>query len=220
MHGELRVFHPSRKYLSYLKLYFWLVLIAIDLAIAIGWFVIYLQSPFVGWILAIPALAIAVLPDIVAYVAIHLKYDTIWYAVSDRGVHLRRGIWVLAEHTISLANIQNIRVERGPVEQCFGLSTLVIETAGSSSEDPHSPSIGNRIEMVGLQDVETIRQLVLSRTRGSRSSGLGDDPQHHAVGFKEVDVALLREIRDFICGQADSPAEPPDPRKDSGRRSE
>ena len=38
--GVLRVFHPSRRYLSYLKLYFWVGLVIIDGLILVGWIAI------------------------------------------------------------------------------------------------------------------------------------------------------------------------------------
>ena len=116
--GEiLRSFHPSRRYVSYLKLYFWVGLALIDLAILAGWIVLLVVSPILGAILAIPALLIAVVPDIIAYVAIHLRYDTMWYVMSDRSLRCRRGIWQIVEHTITFENVQDIHVKRGPVQR-------------------------------------------------------------------------------------------------------
>ncbi len=201
MTGDLRVFHPSRKYLSYLKLYFWVGLVLIDGLILIGWLVLVIQWPLLGWILAIPALLVAVVPDIVAYIAIHLRFDTIWYALSERGVHIRRGIIVITEHTISLANVQNISICRGPIEQFFGIGTLVVETAGASAgdEEHNSLSSGNRVVMVGLGDVDEIRKALMARVRAFRAAGLGDEldtPRHGR--WNETDYQLLGEIRDAL----------------------
>lgn len=209
MKGELRVFHPSRRYLAYLKFYFWFGLVAIDGAIAIGWLALYWEQPFWAWVLAIPALVIAIVPDIIAYIAIHLRYDTIWYAVSQRGVHLRRGIVVITEHTISLANIQNISIVRGPVEQLFSIATLVVETAGASAgEDANSLTVGNRVVMVGLKNVDEIRELLMSRIRESRAAGLGDELDHRpATQWSEGDLTLLGEIRDEVIGMGRQPKE-------------
>lgn len=203
-HGELQVFNPSRKYLSYLKLYFWVGLVAVDAAIFVGWLAITIFQPFVGALLAIPAFLVAVLPDIVAYIAIHLRFDTIWYGVSDRGVYIRRGIWVITEHTITLENVQNVSVARGPIEQLYGLSTLVVETAGSQAGDGDSRlAVGNLAIMVGLENAEEICELIMSRVRKTKTTGLGDEASEGisgalnargVSGWTPQDVTLLQEI--------------------------
>ncbi len=197
MMGNLQVFHPSRRYLAYLKAYFWVGLLVIDVAILIGWIAIYCLNPTLGWFLAIPALLIAVVPDIVAYIAIHLRYDTIWYAVSSRGLYVRRGIIVISEHTITLENIQNVTVQRGPIEQLFGIATVVVETAGASSGDGESSiMVGNQTVMVGLDNADELRELLMSRVRASTSAGLGDDSARlQANGWVPDDLELLEAIR-------------------------
>jgi hypothetical protein len=92
-----RSFRPAEGFLRYLKFYFWIGLVIIDGLILLGWLAIAIAFPVVGIVLALPALALAVLPDIVVYIAIHLRYDTTWYVVSDRSLRIRRGIWLLHE---------------------------------------------------------------------------------------------------------------------------
>jgi len=200
MMGNLQVFHPSRKYLSYMKAYFWVGLLLIDVAILVGWVAIYLLDSTAGWLLAVPALLIAVVPDIVAYIAIHLRYDTIWYAVNNRGLYVRRGIVVICEHTITLENIQNVSVKRGPIEQLFGIATVVVETAGASTGDGESSiMVGNQTIMVGLDNADEVRELLMSRVRTSTSAGLGDDlARTQTSGWVPDDLELLEAIRDEV----------------------
>ena len=75
---------PAPGYLAYLKCWFWLALVASDGLLLLGW--VALAAFDLRWAAAtaIPALAVAVLPDIVAYVAIHLRFDTTWYLLTDR----------------------------------------------------------------------------------------------------------------------------------------
>lgn len=197
MHGELRVFHPSRRYLSYLKAYFWVGLVLVDLLILLGWLLIFWANATIGWILAIPALVLAIAPDILAYIAIHLRYDTIWYAVSSRGLYVRRGIIVITEHTITLENIQNVSVRRGPIEQLFRIATLVVETAGASAHDEESSfMVGNQTIMVGLEDADELRDLLMQHVRSSTSAGLGDDADRSSNhGWEVADLQLLSAIR-------------------------
>lgn len=197
--GErLLSFHPSRRYLAYLKLYFWVALVLIDVAILAAWLVVLVANPLLGLLLAAPALAAAVLPDVVAYVAIHLRYDTMWYVMSERSLRCRRGIWTILEHTITFENVQNVHVRRGPVQYLYGISTIVIETAGAAEAEGHNRfAVGNKAIMEGIDNPTEIRDLILERVRPSRSAGLGDEPDPPAdgpPGLGPEHVRMLREI--------------------------
>src|SRR5262249_24374526 len=86
----LKPTHPAKGFLRYLKLGFWLALLAVDLAILFVWLAIVAANPPMGMLLVVPALLIAVVPDIVVYVALHLRYDTTWYVMSSRSLRIRR----------------------------------------------------------------------------------------------------------------------------------
>lgn len=191
----LMSFHPSRKYLSYLKLYFWVALAVIDIAILVGWIVLFVANPVLGGLLAVPALILAVVPDIVAYVAIHLRYDTMWYVMSDRSLRCRRGIWWILEHTITFENVQNVYVTRGPLQQYFGISEIVVETAGASEEGHNQFAVGNKAIMEGIDNPEEIRELIMDRVRASKGAGLGEEAhQPRGTGWTAEHNDVLREI--------------------------
>ena len=67
------------------------------------------------------------------YVALHLRYDTTWYVVTDRSLRIRRGIWVIEETTITFENVQNVSITQGPLERAFGIATLVVDTAAAAA---------------------------------------------------------------------------------------
>ena len=196
--GTVRAFHPSRAFLSYLKLYFWIALVAVDLALIALW-VVVLVALGAGWAAALaPAFVILIVaPDVVAYVAIHLRYDTTWYVMSDRSLRVRRGVWVIREHTVTFENVQDVRVGRGPVEQLFGIARIVVETAGSAGGggEEGEEAVENKAVMEGIDDPEAILALVMERVRASRSSGLGDEGRS-AGGWTPGAMAALREVRD------------------------
>lgn len=199
--GEpLRSFHPSRGYLSYMKLYFWVGLAVIDIAIFIGWTVSFVANPLLGTILAIPALVAAVVPDIFAYIAIHLRYDTMWYVMNQRSLRCRRGIWVILEHTITFENVQNISVTRGPIQYLFGIYDIVVETAGAAEGEGHDRfAVGNKAILEGIDNPEEIRTLILERVRASKGAGLGDAPERkQRAGWSPEHLAVLREILTLV----------------------
>jgi membrane protein YdbS with pleckstrin-like domain len=200
--GEFKTsFHPSRSYLSYLKLYFWIALIVVDIVILVAWIALYLWNPAVALWLAAPALVLAVFPDIIAYIALHLRYDTMWYVMTDRSLRCRRGVWVILEHTITFENVQNVYVRRGPVQYFFGISTIVVETAAAAEgQGENKFAVGNKAILEGIDNPQEICQLIMERVRKSRSTGLGDEyPSRPISGaWSSQHIHTLRQILDEV----------------------
>ncbi|MEO1129600.1 MAG: PH domain-containing protein [Planctomycetota bacterium] len=203
--GEVRSFHPSIQFLKYLKLYFWIVLIVIDLLLIAAWGAVFWLNPLVGLLLSPVFLFVIVVPDVLAYIAIHLRYDTTWYVMSDRSLRCRRGVWVIGEHTVTFENVQDVKVHRGPIQQLFGIAKIVVETAGADEgEGENQFHIGNKAVLEGIDNPDELRGLIMDRVRTSRSAGLGDErlPQKAPVRWGADEVALLHEIRDAARGLA------------------
>lgn len=93
--------------------------------------------------------AFIILPDVVAYVAIHLRFDTTWYVMTERSLRIRRGIWVLHETTITFENVQNVVVNQGPVQRFFGIANVVwklravVAVAVNMENSPAQPGLTN-----------------------------------------------------------------------------
>jgi membrane protein YdbS with pleckstrin-like domain len=193
--GEpLARFHPSDGFLKYLKFWFWIVLLLIDGLIAVLWLVVAVNAFWVALLLLPLFLVVAIVPDVFAYVAIHVRYDTTWYVMSPRSLRIRRGVWVINEMTITFENVQNVAVRQGPVQRAFGISNLVIETAGSGSGE-HGGSVSNQAIIEGVHNPGEIRDRIMTRVRRSTGAGLGDD---ETGGFGPEHLGVLREIRDGV----------------------
>ena len=122
-----------------------------------------------------------------------------WYVMSARSLRCRRGIWIILEHTITFENVQNVYVTRGPVETLFGISEIVVETAGAAEGEGHSRyAAGNKAIFEGIENPQEIRELILERVRVSKGAGLGDDAE--AAGWSREHVEMLRQIRDLVRG--------------------
>lgn len=209
--GSLDAFKPAAGYIRYLKLWFWIGLLFIDVLILLGWIVVTVAVWWLGLLLFVPALIVAVVPDILAYVAIHLKYDTTWYVMTDRSIRIRRGIWIIHEMTFTFENVQNVKVQQGPIQRLFGISDLIVETAGSGG-DPSGKSgpAMNRGIVEGIADAWALRDRVLVRLKASRSAGFGDEvlkaeaglprSAHHKSGpaWTAEHLHALRGIRDEL----------------------
>jgi membrane protein YdbS with pleckstrin-like domain len=205
--GEsIAAFRPSEGYLRYLKLVFWIVLAIVDTALLVVWLVILSVSPFVGAVLALPIWALIILPDVVAYIAIHLLYDTTWYVLSERSMRIRRGVWTIRETTITYENVQNLRIDEGPLQRYFGIGNLVVETAGGGGGGGHGEgqpgTAGHHGLIEGVDNAREIRDLILAQLRKSTTGGLGDDPHPTTESsatrsWSSAQLATLREIRNL-----------------------
>ena len=214
-------FQPSEGFLKYLKFLFWIFVGITDIPVFVLWVIgtIALLAVGLWWVAAIiapVAIAIIVLPDIIAYVAIHLRYDTTWYVMTDRSLRIRRGIWVIHETTITFENVQNIKVQQGPVQRHYGIANLIVETAGGGSGASHGKGghagMSHTGIIEGVHNAEELRDRIMLRLKSSKSAGLGDeDDRHdhradagavaeHASGrpFSPAHVQALREIRDEL----------------------
>jgi membrane protein YdbS with pleckstrin-like domain len=200
---------PAIGYLRYLKCLFWIALIPADILPIVAWVAIGIAVPVLGAVLAVPAVALIVLPDIVAYVGIHLRYDTTWYVLTDRSLRIRRGILNVHETTISFENVQNVEVRQGPLQRHFGIADVLVTTAGGGvaqhGKGHQSSTLGAHVGLLqGLDDAPAVRNQILACVERTRASGLGDERPHRLDGpgpigtadLSPQHVAVLREIRD------------------------
>ena len=209
--GAVRSIRPALGFLQYLKFFFWMLFLPGDILPLIGWSAIYTANETLAVALVPVLLLIMIVPDVIAYVAIHLRYDTTWYVLTDRSLRIRRGIWVMHETTISFENVQNVEVRQGPVQRYFEIADVVVQTAGGGarqSKGESGASLNAHIGILqGLDDAQEVRTLILDRVRRSRSTGLGDDHPYTtdaelagaapAAALTTSHLAALREIRDI-----------------------
>jgi membrane protein YdbS with pleckstrin-like domain len=202
--GEsLEVFQPARGFLSYLKFFFWLIVVTTHIALLYALTIVTIVLPWLGVLLSFVILPVAIAFDMLAYVGIHLRFDSTWYVMTSRSLRIRRGVWIIHETTITFENVQNVEVRQGPVQRHFGIADVHVDTAGGGGK-----AVGNkggaessqRGRIEGIHDAHRIRDLILTRLRCSTSTGLGDEATHgpSTAGWTAEHVDVLREIRNLI----------------------
>ena len=66
-----------------------------------------------------------------------IRYRLTWFALGSRSVRIRKGLWKITEATITYENVQNVKLQQGPLQRLLGISSLEIQTAGGGSRaDP------------------------------------------------------------------------------------
>ncbi|MBK7874497.1 MAG: PH domain-containing protein [Planctomycetes bacterium] len=165
-----------------------------------------------------PAAALALVPiGIVALVvafflflawfAVRIDYDLRYYVLTERSLRVREGAWRVAEMTLTFANVQNVRIEQGPLMRLFGIQDVVVETAGggAAAHHGHGAASGHQVRLAGLENASLVRDRILEHVRRfGRSSGLGDPDDagerdvgaRGALGASPEFLLALREVRD------------------------
>lgn len=192
---------PAPSFLAYKKFQFWIVCVILDIFFIAVWIAFSVALPIWGLITAPLWLALIVLPDIIAYIALHLAYDTTWYVLSDRSMRVRRGIWTIHETTITFENVQNVNIVQGPLQRWFGFANLSVSTAGGGSTSEASTMGAHSGWLEGITNAPELRQRILEKAQ--HNAGLGDEteaerPQRLPLGgFTPEQIQILQEIHDL-----------------------
>lgn len=189
----VRSLKPSEQWLAYR--YLQTLFGFMNQFIGVGIAVIALVAKFRSWGLLIALVVFAVEAFFIglALVTTRVDFELRHYLVGDRSLRVAQGAWKREEVTLSYANVQNIEVNQGPLERIFGFKSLTISTAGADS----TPGAENShlVTMVGLQDADEVRGLILGMLKQQRDSGLGEPGARPAPPPPALSVARLKEIR-------------------------
>lgn len=159
----------------------------------------------IGYVL----LGLTLAATLVKYYHLRLDYDMRYYVITDRSLRIREGVVIISESTFTYANVQNLRIEQGPLERLLGISNLVVDTAGgggASSDEKSGSHFGRPHQGVlrGVTNATEVRDHMLLLLKQYRDAGLGDPedrPRERARGARRFSPAVierLREIRDEV----------------------
>jgi hypothetical protein len=78
------------------------------------------------WVVAVETLAISafVVGLWLSWTFLRLDWEARWYMVSDECLRIREGLFRTHERTMTVANIQNLSVRRGPLQKLLGIADL------------------------------------------------------------------------------------------------
>ncbi|MDX1385179.1 MAG: PH domain-containing protein [Thermoanaerobaculia bacterium] len=131
-----------------------------------------------------------------------LAWETRWYMVGEESLRIREGLWHLREQTLTLANVQNVAQQQGPLQRLFGISDLKVYTAGggggAEGEAAGSGSGGSRNLHVGilrgLDEPSRIQERLRERLRVER----GADPDADAPEAPDAAAARRLAARELL----------------------
>jgi uncharacterized membrane protein YdbT with pleckstrin-like domain len=151
--------------------------------------------------IAIGALALVIFAvgALVGFVTIQIEWELRYYVLTDRSLRIREGVMLLSEVTLTLANVQEINVEQGPIQRWLGISDIVVDTAGGGASGQGAGN-SHRGILRGIDRGSVIRQRLEQRVKERRGAGLGDPDDHHdhapALPGPDPFLAALTAVRD------------------------
>jgi uncharacterized membrane protein YdbT with pleckstrin-like domain len=198
-HDSVRVLRASPRFLTYRMLPVGCAGLALGIAF-LGTLIGVLVSGEPAALLAPAAIVVLGAPAVLlAWFCARVDWELRYYVLTDRSVRVREGAWLVEERTITFANVQNVRVEQGPLQRLLGFSNVRVDTAGggSSTDSPkHGGASAHGVVLAGIENAAEIRDLVLEhlRRRG-RGAGLGDaDDERRARAPLAAHADALREV--------------------------
>lgn len=151
----------------------------------------------IGWF-EILAVGFFVVQLVISATLVGLRYRTHWYMVSERMLGIRKGLWTVREQTMSVANVQNMKIKQGPIQRLLGLSDLEVHTAGGAGkigDDAKKKDDLHVGRFEGLDDAEGLRRQVRATLARHRGAGLGDPDE----------VGEVEQVADRSSPQAEQP---------------
>ncbi len=128
--------------------------------------------------LAACAALLMLLPAWTVWIARRRWLRTRW-RLDDDGFGVRRGHLWRRDTRVPGSRVQHIDIQRGPLERAFGLSTLIVHTAGTQNSS---------VSLAGLDqaEAERLRDALASRAaRDGDGDGDGEDDSNGAVGSSD-----------------------------------
>ena len=140
-----------------------------------------------------------VLQLLLSYAALRLNFEMRWYIVTDRSLRIRSGIWSIEELTMTFANIQQVNLTQDPLQRVLGVADLEVTSAGGGGAKKKRRRRGQREDahtaaFEGVDNAESIRDLILERLRRYRDTGLGHPEEAHEARDEPMRVQQAAEL--------------------------
>ena len=162
------------------------------------------QMPIVMLLLLLAALTALIYAGS-AFIHVWLDYELRRYRISRSGIKVREGAISILETTMSIANIQNVSIEQGPIQRVLGISDILIQSAGGgggvaqAAKGLPSPDY-HTVRFAGVRDAETIANVLREYLKIYQDSGLGhteDKSSPPAMTDKDLNmIDILKGMRD------------------------
>ena len=146
-------------------------------AFSLGAFGFFAGMMLTGPLDLVPILAVFVLAPVGALLGAAYgvaRYYRFTYELADGTLSVDSGVFDRQERDIPLSRIQNVDIERGPIQRVFGLAVVKFETAGGSATEA-------TLNAITVEEARDLQSAVASYRRDDRETeppgGVTDDAE-------------------------------------------
>lgn len=131
---------------------------------------------------------------------VKLAWEVRWYLVSEESLRIREGLVRVHERTMTVANVQNLSVRRGPLQRLLGIADLEVRTAGGGAKES-GDSAGEGSDDLhlarfrGVEDPDGLRDRIRAAVERHRGPGLGEGTHEDRPTFSREEPTGLRDDR-------------------------
>jgi uncharacterized membrane protein YdbT with pleckstrin-like domain len=159
-------------------------------------------ASFLMFFIAVVVFAVFLLLQLFSLAVVRLDYEKRWYVVTDRSLRVREGILNVQEMTVNFANIQNISISQGPIQRLLKIADLKVDTAGGGgvmqAQGQHQMRNLHTAFFRGVSNAPEIRELIQSRLRHLKDSGLGDHEEVATANKVQAQSSMTDALRGIL----------------------
>ena len=145
--------------------------------------------------------SILLVVSIIAMFISKIYFRRLKYELLDTEIMIRKGVITETKTIIPFRTITNLLVRRGPLDRCFGTSTLIIQTAGEGKVSrPEGKIIGIYYPHKLLEEILNLVRLLDSPKFLRKDDLMASSPRPTRTLYGEI-LEELREIKDKISNQ-------------------
>jgi len=147
-------------------------------------------------VLALAAYILLIFLPVAIYIPAFFR--TLEYTLEDDSILLKKGVFWRRRTTVPYTKITNIDITQGPVERVYKISTLHLQTAGSSTGE------SGKAEVVipGIRDCEPLKEHIAQHTRAASASPAPQAMPAHKDTLGDI-LAELRALREDLRQKKD-----------------
>jgi putative membrane protein len=153
----------------------------------------WMISTLIGLTFTVVGIPLIPFALIFGYAFFQKRYDALQCQLTERTLHIKRGVIFRSEKNIPLDKIQDIGMTEGPLLRKLGLASLAVETAGQSATQGMADA-----SLVGVVDAPAFRDAILDQRDRVSATGTVAVAEAAEASSATSSHAVLVEISESL----------------------
>lgn len=123
-------------------------------------------------------------------------FNALEYYIDDEGVKMRGGVVWKKHVTVPYLKITNVDVTQGPLQRCYKIGTIHIQTAGAAGKQGEKAEL----RMTGIRELEKVRDVIIKKVKGlAHPSGRAEESKGRILSEEKMSIFtdMLKELKEI-----------------------